>query len=361
MAGLATSCEVLWKSKDSRFMAVNKPAGLSCSNDPGSFGNIGKVLSGAPSSPLELRGKNWTCGHRLDLCVSGVLLLGNTAGAGGTITKVLNPRRPPSPPASPRSSPKHSFPSSPASPTAPSPTSPSPSPGLSLGSVAWPPESTELGHHKEYVARVAGEVKQSGVFEIRTKLKVSGGKTLVVTPDTDIDIASDDGEVDAMMEENKGGTPRLEAVTFVKCMSYDAASDTSFLRVKLRTGQRHQIRAHLEHIGHPIVNDTKYGWARPLWPGLLGQLPSSPDALRLYRDDEKGSLLAMLTSCKQEWCGACNSLIDTVRAGGTSEGAHKLTHFICLHAWHYSIPELVIDVTAPVPWWVDSPPPAAGE
>ena len=35
--------------------------------------------------------------------------------------------------------------------------------------------------------------------------------------------------------------------------------DTSLLEVTLYTGKTHQIRAHLAHIGHPIIGDGKYG------------------------------------------------------------------------------------------------------
>ena len=33
----------------------------------------------------------------------------------------------------------------------------------------------------------------------------------------------------------------------------------SILEVILHTGRTHQIRAHLAHIGHPIIGDGKYG------------------------------------------------------------------------------------------------------
>ena len=35
--------------------------------------------------------------------------------------------------------------------------------------------------------------------------------------------------------------------------------NTSILDVEIETGRTHQIRAHLAHIGYPIIGDGKYG------------------------------------------------------------------------------------------------------
>lgn len=39
-------------------------------------------------------------------------------------------------------------------------------------------------------------------------------------------------------------------------------STHTFLEITLETGRTHQIRVHMAHIGHPIVNDTMYGGAK---------------------------------------------------------------------------------------------------
>ncbi len=48
-------------------------------------------------------------------------------------------------------------------------------------------------------------------------------------------------------------------VTEYSVLSTNKADNTSILEIILHTGRTHQIRAHLAHIGYPIIGDGKYG------------------------------------------------------------------------------------------------------
>jgi 23S rRNA pseudouridine1911/1915/1917 synthase len=60
-----------------------------------------------------------------------------------------------------------------------------------------------------------------------------------------------------------GGAGQREARTHFTLER--ALADTSLVRLRLETGRTHQIRVHLQAIGHPVCGDPEYGGA-----GLLG-------------------------------------------------------------------------------------------
>ena len=49
------------------------------------------------------------------------------------------------------------------------------------------------------------------------------------------------------------------ALTRLSVLGYDAASDTTRVRLLPETGRSHQLRLHLQAIGHPILGDELYG------------------------------------------------------------------------------------------------------
>src|SRR4051794_29414874 len=71
-------------------------------------------------------------------------------------------------------------------------------------------------------------------------------------------------------------TPRV-AITHFEIER--SLAELTLLRVRLETGRTHQIRVHLESIGHPVAGDPEYGT-----PGLLGLERQFLHAARLAFD-----------------------------------------------------------------------------
>ena len=51
----------------------------------------------------------------------------------------------------------------------------------------------------------------------------------------------------------------LEIITEYQIIKKDFQNNITFLDINLHTGRTHQIRAHLSHIGFPVIGDGKYG------------------------------------------------------------------------------------------------------
>ena len=105
------------------------------------------------------------------------------------------------------------------------------------------------GMCKEYTATVEGLLP-----------KTSGPVTLA-----DYLIRLPDGRASVVSEGTKDrhGRTAKKAILTYEVLSCDSAAKTSTLRIRLRTGRFHQIRAQLSHLGHPVLGDVKYGAKKP--------------------------------------------------------------------------------------------------
>jgi 23S rRNA pseudouridine955/2504/2580 synthase len=71
-------------------------------------------------------------------------------------------------------------------------------------------------------------------------------------------LAKDEGEEDTIMRvAAHGDEGASHAVTYYAVVEA-SASKLSWISLKPVTGRTHQLRAHMDHIGHPIVGDPKY-------------------------------------------------------------------------------------------------------
>ena len=96
------------------------------------------------------------------------------------------------------------------------------------------------------------------------------------------------------------------------------------------TGRNHQIRVHLQHLGHPIANDPIYGKARSSVPA-----PAAAGAGAV----EKNEFLSEDMKALEIKCNVCETTI----------AIHDTMHMeIWLHALQYRTPTHTYEVPAPV-------------
>ena len=92
---------------------------------------------------------------------------------------------------------------------------------------------------KHYIARIYGMPKEKHKL-LKAYLFKDNKKSIVYISDT-----------------FKKGYQNI--ITEYSIISKNSTNNTCILDVTLHTGRTHQIRAHLSHIGYPIIGDSKYG------------------------------------------------------------------------------------------------------
>jgi 23S rRNA pseudouridine1911/1915/1917 synthase len=118
--------------------------------------------------------------------------------------------------------------------------------------AAWDALHRQLGAReveKTYLALVAGRLSAGGTISVPLAQR---GARVVAVPDPERPPKAD-------------GRPR-EAVTHYEPRR--ALGAHTRVEVRIETGVMHQIRAHLAHLGHPVVGDAAYGGAAAALPGL---------------------------------------------------------------------------------------------
>ena len=88
---------------------------------------------------------------------------------------------------------------------------------------------------KYYLTLVAGEVKEAG--------------------EIDLFLTKDESRNQVRLSKREGSGMR--SVTKYRPLAY--ANGYTLLEILLVTGKTHQIRAHMQSIGHPVAGDRKYG------------------------------------------------------------------------------------------------------
>ncbi|KAK8209829.1 pseudouridine synthase [Phyllosticta capitalensis] len=230
---------------------------------------------------------------------------------------------------------------------------------------------------KEYVARVAGEFPEGEVVCDKPILQISPKLGLNRVRATGKDARTvfrrlayyppkeDDAEAPSQQQADVDGQPwkKLRGYSIVRCMPL--------------TGRTHQIRVHLQFLGHPISNDPIYANQRVFGPSLAGGDDASDDDASImqrlarmgkdevasavaYHDELVGNYRArQAEKLTGETCDVCATPLYS------DPGTHELG--IYLHARKYACEDGKWSYETPLPAWalppegVEGPTEATGE
>lgn len=119
------------------------------------------------------------------------------------------------------------------------------------GLKAWNERFRDRRLTKKYLALVLGCIEQDrGTIELDLERHDTqrGGAKMKVASHSDLNESSD-----------KNSQASLTHYKVLKRYDFSQELNCTLVEVSLGTGRMHQIRAHFEHIGHPLVGDDRYG------------------------------------------------------------------------------------------------------
>lgn len=143
------------------------------------------------------------------------------------------------------------------------------------------------------------------------------------------------------------------AQTCFTVVRYDETTDSTILLCRPMTGRSHQIRLHLQFVGHPIANDSDYGG--DLWyANKDGQIACQEAKAQLFAWDEgsptsdtraTSAEVATMAACKQQEGESTAEFIKNTcflcsRQGGAKRSMLEFlvkSRGIWLHAFQYTL------------------------
>lgn len=199
---------------------------------------------------------------------------------------------------------------------------------------------------KLYVARVKGKFPISSSDNVGTSDVDASSKWHEHFLEVNAPIAVGYNSVSIVADESSGMMHRFvssegkPAISRFKLLSYDPKTDQSLVLCCPITGRGHQLRVHLQLIGHPIHNDVEYGGflasefvdkhEEQSIQSILNASKATPCLCdESVTEDEARSAIAI--------CKCCSNGTEGVKASFQSAQLLGKGHAIDLHAARYSV------------------------
>ena len=133
-----------------------------------------------------------------------------------------------------------------------------PAPGNYTGTLV-----NALMYHTNNLSTVNTSIRPGIVHRIDAD---TSGLLLVAKNDTAHNLLAE--AIDAPIGRDKNNRKKMavtsenskDAITHIRVL--ERYNSSTLIRCKLETGRTHQIRVHLNYIGHPVVNDPVYGYKK---------------------------------------------------------------------------------------------------